>query len=59
MNYTEEQIEEWKRKAERWDALDEKISKFYFTEDGEEIMDGEGGDLSDIGEAAATAFGYL
>jgi hypothetical protein len=58
--YTEQQINEWKAKAEKWDALDAKIAKFYFTEDDEEIPDGdEGGDLCDIGEAAASAFGYL
>lgn len=46
-------------KAEKWDALDDKISKFYFDEEGNELGDSEGGDLLDIGESAASAFGYL
>ncbi len=29
MNYTQQQIEEWRRKAEKWDTLDRKISKCY------------------------------
>ena len=66
MNYTEQQIEEWKSKAEKWDALDEEISTFYpELEDDEEspfgapefMGDDEG--LIGIGEAAARAFGYL
>lgn len=58
MQYTEEQIQQWKRKAEKWDELDEKIGRFY---DGEEDNEEEGieGDLCDIGEVAAMAFGYL
>jgi hypothetical protein len=39
------------KKARKWDKLDEEISKYY--EDDAE------GDLCDIGEAAAAAFGYL
>lgn len=39
-------------KAKKWDALDKKISMFYENEDSE-------GDLCDIGEVAASAFGYL
>lgn len=42
-------------KARKWDALDEKISKFY-PEDPEAESSG---DLMDIGETAARAFGYL
>lgn len=57
--YTDKQIQEWKAKAEKWDDLDEKIGKFYLDENGEELEDDEGGDLVDIGEAAAMAFGYL
>lgn len=47
-----------RKKAEQWDALDEKIGKFYA---GEEDNEEEGieGDLCDIGEVAAEAFGYL
>lgn len=55
---TEKQIKEWKVKAEKWDALDEKIGKYYVDENGDELEE-EGGDLCDIGEAAAIAFGYL
>jgi hypothetical protein len=43
-------------KANKWDALDTKIGAIYGgdqdTEEGE-------ADLGDIGEAAASAFGYL
>lgn len=56
---TPKQIQEWKTKAEKWDALEEKISKFYFDEEGDELPDDAGGDLVDIGEAAARAFGYM
>lgn len=45
----------WKEKAEKWDALGDKIAEFY-PEDSEGY---EGGDLTDIGEAAAMAFGFL
>ena len=48
-------------KAAKWDALDEKISKFYNNEEGEydEENPEADGDLGTIGEIAATAFGYL
>ena len=59
MNETPNQIAIWKTKADKWDALDLAIGKFYPTdEDGNELED-EGGDLGDIGECAAMAFGYL
>ncbi|WP_336689397.1 MULTISPECIES: zinc ribbon domain-containing protein [unclassified Chryseobacterium] len=45
------------RKAEMWDKLDEQIGKIYANEC--ESTDEEEGDLLDIGEAAARAFGYL
>jgi hypothetical protein len=57
MDYTTEQIEQWKAKAEKWDALAARIEKYYVNEDGEESE--EGGDLCDIGEEAAMAFGWL
>ena len=46
-------IEKYKIKSEKWDKLDEKIGKFY-----ENDIDDEG-NLIDIGEVAAIAFGYL
>lgn len=46
-------------KAAAWDNLEKEISKFYFDENGEELTDDEGGDLCDIGEVAARAFGLL
>jgi len=49
-------IEKAFEKAHKWDVLDDKISKFYENEDGEVENDG---DLTDIGELAASAFGYL
>lgn len=45
------EVEDWREKAMKWDALEEKISKFY-EEDAE-------GDLTDIGEVAASAFGFM
>jgi len=46
----------YKTKADQWDQLEQKIAKFY----PEEYDQGEdGGDLCDIGEIAARAFGYL
>lgn len=56
---TARQVQEWKTKAEKWDALYEEISAFYFDDEGNELPDGEGGDLCDIGETAAIAFGLL
>ena len=54
-------IEKYKIKSEKWDKLDEKIGKFYENDiDDEENEDGEDeGNLIDIGEVAAIAFGYL
>lgn len=54
---SQKQIEEWKQKAEKWDKLDNDIAKFYPDEsDGEAEKEG---DLGDIGEVAARAFGWL
>lgn len=57
--YTPEQIEEFKQKAEKWDALDKKIEAFYIDDKGEEIPDDESNGLDAIGEVAASAFGWL
>lgn len=58
--YTEQQINEWKSKAEKWDTLEAKIAACYVDENGDELEDGDGGaDLCDIGEIAAIAFGFL
>jgi hypothetical protein len=50
-----------KRKADKWDTLNETIGRMYYTEEGEEVdpYAEDGYDLLDIGEAAASAFGYL
>ena len=55
--YTEQQIEEFKEKADKWDALDEKIGEVYIHDE----EDDESGflDLAHVGELAAKAFGYL
>jgi hypothetical protein len=50
-NQFKEENERLRAKAERWDALESKIGKFY--------EDDSDADLGDIGEAAAVAFGYL
>lgn len=48
-------------KAAQWDALYEKIAAFYPEEEPGHIhqADDEGGDLGDIGEVAAMAFGFM
>jgi len=46
----------WKIKADKWDRLENEVSEFY-PEDYDEGEDG--GDLCDIGEVAARAFGFL
>ena len=48
----EKEINEWKQKADKWDALEKEIAAFYVDEDGN-------GGLVGIGEAAAMAFGFL
>ena len=58
-NPTPEQITAWKKKAEKWDKLEQEIGEYYaLDEDGEEKED-DIGSLIDIGEKAASAFGYL
>ena len=60
--WLDEYAEQFKRKAEKWDKLDEEIGKYYEndTDDDEENEDEESeGSLLDIGETAAIAFGYL
>lgn len=60
--YTEEQIAEWKLKAEKWDNLASEIEQCYCDENGDYIDDDDndhGVDLCTIGEIAATAFGWL
>lgn len=57
MEISQEEYNELKTKADKWDSLDDQISKFYLDdEDNEEEFEG---DLCDIGEIAAMAFGYL
>lgn len=48
-------------KAKKWDELGAKIAEFYCDETGEynEENPKNKGDLTDIGEIAATAFGWL
>ncbi len=50
---TRKELTDLREKAEKWDNLGKKIEKIY-AEDEE-----TGGDLCDIGEAAAMAYGYL
>lgn len=45
------QLDMYKIKADKWDKLDQEIGEFYF--------DDAQGDLVDIGELAALAFGYV
>ena len=57
---TEKQIQEWKRKAEKWDALRQEISLYYLEpgEEGYDKMRDENG-LIGIGEDAARALGFM
>jgi hypothetical protein len=62
MDYTKEQIEEWKSKATKWDKLGDEISKCYRNSEGEYDEDNpeiEDADLGTIGEMAASAYGWL
>lgn len=56
----EEMLEEEKKyitKASKWDKLGSKIEKYY--DDENESSEEEEGNLLDIGEACAIAYGYL
>ncbi len=61
MEYTKQQIEVFKRKAEKWDDLESKIAKFYCNKNGEydEENPENDGDLCTIGEIASSAFGWF
>ncbi len=54
---TQAEIAEWKKKADQWDNLDSEIGKFYEGPNGEPPE--KEGDLGDIGEVAASAFGWI
>ena len=58
---TAEEAATLKAKAEKWDKLGEEIAKFYCDKDGEYSEDKPeaSGDLCDIGEVAAMAYGWL
>lgn len=64
LTFTNAQILEWKRKAEKWDALGAKIGKYYATEEDDDFdedfeKEADNNGLIGIGELAASAFGYL
>jgi hypothetical protein len=61
MVHTQDTLETLKAKAEKWDALESKVSEFYLNTEGEydEENPVRKGDLGDIGEVAAIAFGWL
>lgn len=60
MNYTPDQIEEFKRKANAYDELEKQIAEYYGEENEEgEYEENEDSDLSTIGEIAASHFGFL
>lgn len=54
------QVEQWKTKSEKWNALYEKIGEYYLEpgEEGYDPINDENG-LLGIGEDAARALGYL
>jgi len=47
---------ELKSKADKWDALDDKLAEMYGSGDDDNEQET---DLIDIGEVCASAFGYL
>ncbi|MFA9191105.1 hypothetical protein AAGV28_06950 [Flavobacterium sp. FZUC8N2.13] len=53
--------EQYKNKADKWDALGEKIARCYFDENGDDLSEEESEDidLGTIGEKAAIAYGWL
>jgi hypothetical protein len=57
----DKELEILKRKAEKWDNLGKEIDKFYVNVHGEYDEDNSEreGDLGDIGEVAAMAYGWL
>lgn len=55
---SEKEYNNLKSIAEKWNDLGNKIAEIY-GEDNEEYDEEEGGDLADIGEVAASAFGYM
>lgn len=64
MGYTTQQIEQWKKKAEKWDELEKQVLRCYPPDEGDEEEGDEtdyikDADLCDIGEFAAKAFGFL
>lgn len=50
-----------KDKADKWDKLEAEVAKYYCNKEGEYDEDEpeEDGDLCDIGEACASAMGWL
>jgi hypothetical protein len=52
---------QFKEKAEKWDKLHTELWKYYSDADGEYTEDNpvKKGDLTDMGEEAAMAFGFL
>lgn len=62
MNYTQQQIQEWKTRAKKLDDLGDSIASFYGDEEAgfeEAEFDEDGPSLVDIGEIAAMAYGFL
>lgn len=56
MEISQEHYNELKIKANKWDSLDNKLAEIYgYGDDNNE----QEADLSDVGEIAASAFGYL
>lgn len=56
MTLSQEEYNALKAKADKWDALDNKLAEIYGSGDDDNEQER---DLCDIGEIAATEFGYL
>lgn len=57
MNYTQQQIESFKAKAEKWDALEKKLIDLTYDDEKDEAKpEDESNDLCAIGEISMRAF---
>lgn len=58
LNKLRNEINEWKRKASKYDELAGIVDKFYEMDESGELIDKDS-DLCSIGEATASFFGYI
>lgn len=60
--YTEKQIEEFKMKADKWDALEKEVGEMIYSnygdDDADELIENEDDDVSEIGLVACRHLGF-